>query len=333
MVTTPIHDQLMTDEAFQIDKIGKEMWEKRAPHLQELGKIEKIIRELTPLPCSYDVSRLQPDYFLEFTYTELLGCMWLQPQSNEMNAQMVQQALTDDVSRWAFQPFDDLPLRDKYVLGKPLCLVHDRPIETKPKTVIFLPGHNVFDEAVSAEGLMRLMHEDKDAFIKLHPITAPELTRKLGQTFGYHRIFDRDCSGVELLNLAETVYITTATEMGLQAMIMNKPVKNLTRYHYEGRGSFTAFYRLLLNKPPAEAKRTLKQLLNSPLSGFLHPNDPELQEKIVYYFATAMRLREGRRRLVEEFMPDRYRDFVMSHSRHGLPSIAGPVHKPATPKT
>jgi hypothetical protein len=311
----------MTDEVFQIDKIGKESWEKRAPHLKRLGTIEKIIRELTPLPCSYDVSRLQPDYFHEFTYTELLGNMWLQPQSNEMTALMVEKALDDDVSRWEFHPVDHLPLRDKYVLTKPLCLVHDRPIDFVPKKIIFLPGHNVFDEAVSAENLMRLMHEDEDVLIKLHPITAPELTRKLGQTFGYNRVFDRDCSGIELLNNADVVYVTTATEMGLYAALLSKRVYNLTRYHFEARGSFTPFYRLILRKEPHEAKRILRRLLNSPLSGFLHPDDPQLREKIAYYFDTAMQLRATRKRAVDEYMPDRYRDFVMSSSRHGLPAL------------
>lgn len=315
MALLPSHDIRLYDA--QDEKISPEMAARRAPHLAALEPLDRLARELTPLPISYDVMRLQPPYFHEFSYTEMLGCVWITPQSSELAARVVESALAD-TELWPFDAAANLPLRDKYLSDG--C-------RARPKKVAFLPGNNVFHHAVSPEILLRLLHEDPEVVLKPHPLTNDELKRHLGRGVmgGYSRILKPSLSAAALLPHLKVAYVTTSTEMGLYAVLMNIEIRNLTRLPFEPRGTYTPFYRLLWGLSKPKAKDRLRRLLNSPLSGFFHPDDPDVRQKMEIYFANAMRLREPFRPLVQEFTPDRWAELIS-------PSVPQPARPTPTPQ-
>jgi hypothetical protein len=306
MIKTDVHQQKLSDD--QTEKIGTEFNKRRGVHLKKLEPLEELCRLLAPLPMSYDVMRLQPPYFNEFTYSEMLGCLYVSPQSSEVSARLCVEALDDDY-QYDFDVAAALLKRgaiDKYQLDA-----------TEPtfERVVFLPGSNMYHDAISKENLHRLMFDSTDVAIKPHPMTNPDHQRYLGIHFGYHRVLDPKSSGLAHLNAAQEVFVAATTEMGLYAVLMEKRVRNITSFNYESRAVFNSFYRLLWNKPLDEAKQILCKLLNSPISGFFHPDDPQLEEKIKRYFETAMQWRDAYRPLVNELGPTDWTTAVVNRGR------------------
>lgn len=313
MVTTPSHQLRLTDRDVQDRKITPEFAALRGTHLDRLAPLEELVRELAPLPVSYDVTRLQLPFFQEFTYTEMLGGLYVAPQSSELAARMAAAAATD-FAQHSFDAADAVlaAAGDKYRLGD----IGD----LKPSKVAFLPGSNIFAEAVSREALTRLMHEDPEVVIKPHPMTGLDLVRHLGRSFGYHRILEPLVSGWACLQAADAVYVTTTTEMGLYAALRSTPIANLSAFPAEARGVYNPFYRLLWRESPIGRLRRLRQVLSSPLSGFVHPDDPDPRGRLEAYFAAAMAARELMRPLVHEIDPAAW-----------SAAIAPRSHKPETP--
>lgn len=295
MVTTPSHQARLADRAAQDRKITPAFAALRGEHLARLGPLEELARELAPLPISYDVTRLQPPFFQEFTYTEMLGGLYVAPQSCEIAARLAREA-AGDLEQCAFSPADAVmsAAGDKYRLQPAAA-------GEQPAKVAFLPGSNIFSEAVSREALTRLMHEDPDVWIKPHPMTAPELLRQLGRSFGYHRILDPMASGWACLQAAEIAFVTTTTEMGLYAVLLGKRIVNLSAFQAEPRGVYNPFYRLLWSLEPSDRRVRLRAALASPCSGFVHPDDPDPRGRLERFFARAMAMRELMRPLVHEF--------------------------------
>ncbi|TXI09296.1 MAG: hypothetical protein E6Q76_06055 [Rhizobium sp.] len=295
-VQPPFSHELLTDTRLQAKKIGPMYASMRGEHLQELAAVEALVREAAPLAISYDVHRAQAPYFHEFTYTECLGGgLLVSPQSVEVSARMVQMALDQ-----SDQGFDAAPAileqrqqrgtLDKYRLNE--------STSPGPKAVAFIPGSNCFSEMVSREVLARAMADDPGMVIKPHPMSDGELVAGLVRDFGYYRILDPRESGDACLMDAETVYATTTTEMGLYAVLMGKPVHNIGNFFNEGRGTYSAFYRPLWGKTPADAGATLRKALNSPYGGFFHKDDPNLPDRIDRYFKAVMTVREVMKPLI-----------------------------------
>ncbi len=288
-VRPPFSNELLGDRAIQVKKVGGEFAAMRGAHLSALSPVEAVIRAAAPLPASYDVNRTQAPHFIEFTYTECLGSgLLVSPMSVEVSAQLVQKALDcpDQGFDGASAVLEQRQARgslDKYKLD-----ARDTP---DLKAVAFLPGTNIFKDIVSFEALSRAMHEDDELMIKPHPMSDGGLIGHLCSSFGHHRVLDPMVSGDACLMAAERVYAVTTTEMGLYAVLMGKPVSNIGNFWNEGRGAYSAFYRPLWGKSPADAKAILTKALNSPFSGFMHKDDPNLSDRISTYFGAAMALR------------------------------------------
>lgn len=290
-VVPPLARELLGDRAIQEKKIGKEFAAMRGDHMHALSPVEKVIRQAAPLTASYDVNRNQPPYFHEFTYTEMLGTgLLVSPMSVEVSARLVQRALDRpeqgfDAAAAVLEQRQKRGTLDKYKLnpnGQPTA-----------KAVAFIPGSNIFKDIVSFEALSRAMWEDPELVIKPHPLSDVGLINHLSHTFGFHRVIDPFVSGDACLMAAERVYACTATEMGLYAVLMGLPIRNIGNVWNEGRAAYSAFYRVLWNKTPDEAKAVLTHVLNSPFSGFMHKDDPDVAERVSTYFAAAMDIREA----------------------------------------
>lgn len=307
MVTLAAHELRMNDRAAQERKISAEFADLRAPHLQDLDALEDVVRAACPLPASYDVTRLQPAYFFEFTYTELLGGIYLSPQSSEIAARVIEEALLVE-PRDGFDPVPAIMSRrqmDKYTLAE----------KAPPhKRVAFVTGSNIFAKAVCKEALTRAMHDDPDLVIKPHPLTSEDTLRTLGRLYGYHRILDPRASGWACLEFAEEILTCSTSEMGLYAVLLGKPIQNITKVGYEALAAYGAIYLSLWGKSPTEAKATLERLLKSPVSGFIHPDDPAANEKAGRFASLAMSLREPFKPRFP-IDPAEYADFLLHGAR------------------
>ncbi len=292
MVTIPpqFSRERLGDAAAQNHKIGPEFAAMRGGHLSELSPVEAVVRDVSPLPISYDVNRLQQAYFSEFTYTEMLGSgLLVSPMSVEVSARLVQMALDRpdqgfDAAAAVLEQVETRGTLDKYKLDA-------REVPTA-KAVAFLPGSNIFHDMVSREALSRAMWEDDELVIKPHPMTDGKIIGELCGMFGCNRVFEPRVSGHACLMAAERVYALSTTEMGLYAVLMGKPVSNIGNFWNEGRGAYSAFYRPLWGKSPADASAILTHALNSPFSGFMHKDDPDLPARASTYYAAAMDVRE-----------------------------------------
>lgn len=292
MVSPPCARELLGDRAVHAAKIGEDFADLRGVHLDRLASVEALVRSAAPLPISYDVTRTQPPFFNEFTYTEALGCLYVAPQSCEVAARLA--ALGAEVGGGfdvAGAVMDRHGSLDKYVLD---------PADRLSKSVFFGPGSNIFKQAVSRDGLSRAMHDDPDLIIKPHPMTNEGWAHELGREYGYHRVAEPMASGDAYLRGADRVYVTSATEMGLYAVLLGKEVRNLGVFGWEARGVYNPFYRLVWGLGREEARAILIRALNSPVSGLFHPDDPGLEERISRYFDAAMAAREVFRPLVSE---------------------------------
>lgn len=314
MVVLESHGCLASDRDAQVDAIGEEFFDLRSPHLAELQGLEALVRATAPLPVSYDVGRIQPPHFHEFTYTEGLGCLMVSPQSREAAARLA--AGTARHARFSVADAIEARLRsgepaDKYRLDAPL-----NPAATK---IAFIPGSNIFGTMVSRELFTRTLTEDPEIFIKPHPITDERLIRHLGREFGYHRLLDPRSSGVAYLAQAERVYTTTTSELGLFAVLMGVPISNIGNYINESGGIYHHFYRLVFGLEPARAREDLRAALDSETAGLLHPDDPDPERRLRHFFARAMSVREMLKPFVNEISPIAWGEHLTMHQPEGTP--------------
>lgn len=264
----------MTDPIVQQGKIGKA---KRSERNSWAESIEQVVRNLSPYPCSYDVSQTQTSRFTEYTYTELLGGMWIATQSVEMNSRIMQLESTAEHK----VNIDDIAslVRDKYVLSE------DDHAHTGAKKVIFMPGHNMMDVA-SVETVHRLIHEDEEVVIKPHPITSDEAMGFLGARFGWNRIAPKDASGYQMLLDADTVYTTTASEFAVSGTALGKKVVNISSFFNETVGAYYCISRLLFqaHKESISKAQDILCSLFSGRTGIVTPLSSDADGDIQRYY-------------------------------------------------
>jgi hypothetical protein len=271
---------LMTDSSSQYAKLGD--YAKRSPRSQWAGTQEQIVRELAPYPISYDVNQGQSLGFTEYTYTELLGGLWVATQSLEINCRILQEAAN-------FEPVLDIDLKslvsDKYVQSE------DTNKYSKVKRICFLPGHNALDIA-SVEMIARIAHEEEDVFFKPHPITNENAMQLIGTRVGWNRIIPKEISGNALLLNCEEVYTTSASEMAISGTILGKRVINVSNFFNEGSGAYHPISRILF-KPQKNksAINALKSIFSCPWSGIITSQHTDVEERLRLYYEKTLSLR------------------------------------------
>lgn len=273
--------ELMSDPNVQKNKINHL---KRSKRNSWAEKIELDIREFSPYPISYDVTCNHPVNFTEYTYTELLGGMYLQTHSIDINCRISQAASeveSDDTS--TFEKLKQL-LADKYFLGNNI------PEKFKNiDEVIFMPGSNIADIA-SSDTIGRICSNEK-VMVKPHPLTDEGFKKVLAKTCGgWNRIIPEELSGMYFLQNAKKVYTTAASEMSISAYILEKEVVNVGAYKFESTGAYYPIARVLFNsKNPIQS---LVNMVNCKWSGILFPWQEDYLERAKAFYAKSLELRE-----------------------------------------
>lgn len=252
----------------------------RAPRNDWAKSLEPAIRSACPLPITYDVDSTQPAGFSEFSYTEFLGGVYLNTQSVEINARLIESAsnvaaVDDHIDRLR-------QTGDKYEL-------ESTAVSEWPKKVGFMVGHNIFD-IVSSEILARTAFENRDFYLKPHPLTNAEYAGRIAHLIGWDRIIKTELSGVDFVRNCEDAYVTTATELCALAVANGKRVHNLSSFFNESSGAYYPINRLLFKaKAPRE---TLNNIIDCQFSGVLFPWMTDVPGRMQAYFQKALEARE-----------------------------------------
>jgi hypothetical protein len=280
----------MSLEKTHVDKIGQDGYALRHEKLKELSFIEDIIREESPLPCSYDIGSNQPPHFTEFTYTEYCFGVYLKPQSQEAACEIINSAVSSNpkldfsVLPETFDKNLDLKV-DKYKLSEKTKLA---------ERVVFLPGSNMLYKMVSREVLARMMFENDDIYLKLHPFTHDEDVYRLGAQFGYDRLLPRKESGVQYLKDCIECWTASNSELSTYAAIYGKRLGNVSSFFWEARGAYYPIFNRLL-KTGTNKFFLVNQLFNCEFSGILNPlfyDAHEIRHRVRAFFELAMEIRK-----------------------------------------
>lgn len=238
-------------------------------------EVEKLLKALSPYPICHDTNCPQPLNFSEYAYTEMAGAVYVYTLNVEINCRLIEAAYNE--SQQENFIFD---YKDKYKLEKVT------PRE-EIKKVVFLPGHNLF-HLISKEVLSRIMFEDDDVLIKLHPISDDKMTDLMGRFYGFNKILDKKFSGTDLMLMADTIYTTTSSELGVLANMYGKKVINISNFFEENLGTYYPFYRLIFKGK----EKVLPKVAGCAFSGIIQKDSPNKEQLIKNFFEKTQELRK-----------------------------------------
>jgi len=279
--------ELMRDNKTQHSKIGT--FVSRSKRNTWAEEQENILRQICPYPISYDIHTYSPNLsnlnFTEYEYTELLGGIWVNPQCLEITCRMVQDASLENNNILTNNQIKNI-MGDKYDLS---------PVSDKwksAKKIIFMPGHNLLPLA-SHETISQLMFNNNDIFLKPHPITFDRIIESFGREFGWDRVIGREISGYSLLEQCDEVYTTSASEMAISGILLDKKIFNVSNFLNEGYGAYYALNRLIFNaKNNYEAKAKISNVFQSEWSGICFPHHNNIKERFESFFTKSLEYKE-----------------------------------------
>ena len=250
-------------------------------------EIEKILLSIpSPLPITFDIRPIHDYYFSEFSYHDIFGGLVICTMNPEITARIVDHvfhAEEDIVVENHCKKLEKI-LFDKYVLNTTL----QRP---EAKKIIFLPGSNLMN-ALDRELIDRIMFNNEDVYLKLHPITGQEMIRQLGIKYGYYRLLSTEESGIEYLKQAEEVFTTCNSEIGIYAAALGKKFMDITSFECMAELTYWSMYRLFVPGNLEHNKLVVNKILSSKGSGWILPWHTDIEDRINEYFNRAMMLRQ-----------------------------------------
>jgi hypothetical protein len=283
-------NERMADPRVIQSKIGD--FAKRSDRNQWAEKNEELVRNLAPYPISYDVSSTQSANFSEYTYTEILGGIWVQSQSMDINVRMMQ-AASEVKGEDSIENLKQA-MSDKYKLTA---------IPEKWKNVhavCFLPGHNLLDVA-SVEMIARIAHEEDHVYFKPHPITNDDALNLIGKRVGWNKMIPKDVSGFELLKQCDEVYTSTASEMAISGTAYGAKVYNITNFFNEANGVYHPISRVLFRKHAKEnvksAQKALSNMISCKWSGLIFPWQDDVEERLKAFYDKSIEMKQMYRSL------------------------------------
>ena len=270
-------DDVLSDKTSFNARTGGEL---KRISLKHLDPVVDLIKRHSPYRCNYDVhANFGTISFDEMSFTEIFKtAVYLAPMRSDITWKLCNQAILEysgDIEADHIRILKLIDMRDKYVLSD----VQD----IKIKSLILLPGTNLFNRAIVLRELSKIMYLDQDAYIKPHPLTDDSLQNFLGNLYGVSRIIKKNFSGFRLLESADRVYTTSASELGLYSKLLGKVTIDITKFEYMSDATYSPLYRYL-SYPYDTSYEALVKVLSSPLSGVFFHNDPDLESKIRYYF-------------------------------------------------
>ncbi|BBI61638.1 hypothetical protein [Vreelandella sulfidaeris] len=197
------------------------------------------------------------DTLKSLSYTEIFSQgLMISPCHDKLRYRLAEMALEDDDAPVTADMILSGERLDKYRL-LPGFETHELDV------VVFLPGTNIIDMYVDFERLRELVYNE-NAIVKPHPISSAGLMHRLESMFP-GRVASRRESGYDMLCRAKRVCVTTNSEMGLMAILMNKDVEVIDRSNAQ-RPIYKQIYDAVMHQ--SDRKIALEKVLGSRHAGF-----------------------------------------------------------------
>jgi hypothetical protein len=249
----------------------------RVAALSQLDVLGQRLESLTTKEVLYDIYYTPDPEFKSLHYTELFTrAIMITPCDDRLRYGMAISAVSDTDA----EPIDVeqrlLGMRlDKYRLTRQLD-------KTTIPSVVFLPGTNLLEHNVDWVRVFQLYR--RGSKIKPHPITNGAWLKKLNDSFP-GAVLPATLSGFDYLRRAETVYTTSASEMGLLGLLLGKVVKLVDSTDPTcARNIYRQIYKAVFSQTNPHI--ALRRFLASPYSGVCWVDDSsERMEKTLSLIA------------------------------------------------
>lgn len=245
--------------------------------------IEAAVKELAPLPTTFDVQPIQPPYFQEFTYYDLFGGVLVMPMSPEVAARVIDKAVASATPDYAQVDLCLSRLEDKYALATELS-------SPQARRIVFMPGGNLA-YSVDRSKLDEVLFNDPQVLIKPHPVTNDDYVRHLGTSFGYGRMIPPKESGMGYLFQAEKVWTGANSEIGLVCAMRRQWFDQITNVANMPRMTYAPIYRLFRTGDIEHNYEVMARLFGAADAGLVMPWQ-DVRAKLQAFFARAMHERE-----------------------------------------
>lgn len=256
-------------------------------HIKSQSSIDienKLLNIPSPLPLTFDIRPIHDYYFNEYTYHDVFGGLVLTTMSPEISARIIDHIfhieknnITDHCKILVDRMFD------KYKLT-------DSTSNPQAKKIVFLPGSNLMN-AIDKEILDRMMFNNDDVYLKLHPITGDDMVRQLGIKYGYHKLLSPKESGLAYLMQGEEIFTTSNSEMGIYAAALGKWFADITSFECMAELTYWTIIRLFTPGKIEHNKEVVNKVLSSKGSGWLMPWMDNIEERVKEYFERSMTIR------------------------------------------
>ena len=263
----PKEKSMLAEEVLKQEKLPR-----RNRQRDEFKALEQVYRNImAPDIPAYDVTSVQSAHFDEWIYTEGLGCFLCFTQSVEINARLALAAVEDGGASAA--GIENTHLQS-HLVDKWTLLGRARTDEDfSDKKVFFPPGSNL-KWIINLDVLMRVFDEDPQWLIKPHPVTHDNDVADYGRTFGVTRVLDKMIPAMPILQNCSVVGHTTASEMGMAAMLLGKRAIDFTTYAKESYGRYHSYYVAVRRNRKLPPEKVLDYLAQCPWSGVVPLNTP-----------------------------------------------------------
>lgn len=141
---------------------------------------------------------------------------------------------------------------------------HDTQCDRKYSCVAFIPNFNNISN-INFKKLSDFIFK-YNGYIKLHPLTNYYTEEFLKKRFGEDNIINKEFSGISILKNADTVGLTSTTELTILAYFLNKKIYDLDNdnYYMNGStGSLVQIYKVI------KEQKNLEYFLNTLYGGIL----------------------------------------------------------------
>lgn len=225
-------------------------------------KFESLLYDQSHIPLKFDTMiTLQGYYPDSLTYTNIGNYVQVASNCAEFNVRYIESVLHD------IEIVEDYDSKILFNQDKYNSEILDTELELGP--VFFTPGSNL-NMAVNISKLDEYMNLYDDMLIKPHPLFEDQDIHDLSLRYGYDRIIEKEISAEDVIQACSKVYYCDNSEIGLRAMLLNKPTEHMN--NLENASSTTYFHLYhLLRKSPDETKAVLAyNFLSNHLFGYFN---------------------------------------------------------------
>ena len=251
--------------------------------IEDLVRMESILREaLDPEIPIFDFHTSgDPFKPLSVSYTDGIGLFILRPNFIDLAVRIALLAAQQEIPEPGITASGLVAgLRDKWT--------PDDPDPAPHSCVFFPPGRNL-RSLVNWDNVGRDFDFESSWRVKPHPVggTAEYIDEAYVSRFGASRVLAPKASGWKLMQGAGVVGYTTASELGIAAIVMGKDTVDFTRHSHAAHGNYYPLYRAMEHVGAPAFER----IVNCEWSGYI-PIETETAEARRRMVACIDKLRE-----------------------------------------